>query len=161
MSPQNNDPYIVVLIDGDGAKFLDELLQNPVQGAADAAQSLNQEVKFFLKDTPLGAMNIPIFVRIFANLNGLAKSLHRSSVIAAPDDMRTFAEQFTISRAEFDFINVGHGKENADYKMTSEFPVARTYAARVSCTQCLLTDRTAQPFLAELSMQEGFLRRLP
>jgi hypothetical protein len=50
--------------------------------------------------------------------------------------MRTFAEQFTNSRAEFDFINVGRGKENADSKMRSEFPVAQTHARSFR-----LTDR--------------------
>jgi hypothetical protein len=35
------------------------------------------------------------------------------------DDMRIFAEKFTNSRAEFDFVNVGRGKENADSKMRS------------------------------------------
>ena len=44
--------------------------------------------------------------------------------IASADDMRTFVEQFSNSRAEFDFINVGRGKENADSNMRNEFLVA-------------------------------------
>jgi hypothetical protein len=35
-------------------------------------------------------------------------------------DLHRFAEQFTNSRAEFEFINVGPGKENADSKMNSK-----------------------------------------
>ncbi|CZR65771.1 uncharacterized protein PAC_15671 [Phialocephala subalpina] len=96
----DKDPYVVVLVDGDGSK-------------------LKQEIKDYLKDTPLGAVNLPILVRVFANLNDLARSLRLSNVIESADDMRTFAEQFTNSRAEFDFINVGRGKENADSKMRS------------------------------------------
>ncbi|KAG0649144.1 hypothetical protein D0Z07_4472 [Hyphodiscus hymeniophilus] len=117
----DKDPYVVVLIDGDGSKFLDELLQEPVTGAAKAAQRLNKEIKDYLKDTPLSAVNLPILVRVFANLNDLARSLRLSNVIESADNMRTFAEQFTNSRAEFDFINVGRGKENADAKMRKMF----------------------------------------
>jgi len=111
-----------VLVDGDGAKFLDGLLREPVSGASDAAQRLKQEVNGYLKETPLGAVDIPILVRIFANLNDLARSLRLSKVIESTDNMHIFAEQFTNSRAEFDFVNVGRGKENADSKMRSKFP---------------------------------------
>lgn len=56
-------------------------------------------------------------MRAYANLNDLAKSLRLSNVIDRDEDMRTFAEQFTNSRAEVDFVNVGRGKENADSKL--------------------------------------------
>ncbi|KAH9203335.1 hypothetical protein DL95DRAFT_430712 [Leptodontidium sp. 2 PMI_412] len=117
----DKDPYVVVLIDGDGSKFLDELLRDPVSGAAEAAQRLRQKIKDYLMDTPLGAMDVPILVCVFANLNDLARSLRFSNVIESADDMRTFAENFTNSRAEFDFVNVGRGKENADSKMRKMF----------------------------------------
>jgi len=65
-------------------------------------------------------MDLPVLVRVYANLNGLAKSLRLSKVIQYDDDMRVFAETFTNSRWEFDFVNVGHGKENADSKLRSK-----------------------------------------
>jgi hypothetical protein len=118
--PQNKEAYVAVLVDGDGAIFCDDLLQEPHRGAPEAALRLKQAVTDYLKDTPLGTDHIPIVVRIFVNLNGLAKSLCSSNVIESEDNMRTFAELFTNSRAEFDFVNVGRGKENADCKMRSE-----------------------------------------
>ena len=96
-----------MLIDGDGAKFLDSLLRDPVSGAAEAAQRLKKEVKDYLKDTSLGSVNLPILVRIFASLNDLARSMRLSNIIESADDMRTFAKQFTNCRAELDFVNVG------------------------------------------------------
>lgn len=111
---------MAVLVDGDGAIFNNELLQDPRQGAPEAALRLTQAVRNYLKDTPLGSEDVPIVVRIFANLNGLAKSLFHHNAIDSEDKMRVFAEQFTNSRAEFDFVNVGHGKENADSKMRSK-----------------------------------------
>ncbi|PKX92393.1 uncharacterized protein P174DRAFT_373257 [Aspergillus novofumigatus IBT 16806] len=117
----NKDPYVAVLVDGDGAIFNNELLQDPRQGASEAALRLTEAVRNYLKDTPLGSDDVPIVVRIFANLNGLAKSLLHHNAIDYEDKMRVFAEQFTNSRAEFDFVNVGHGKENADSKMRKMF----------------------------------------
>ncbi|OAQ89526.1 C-x8-C-x5-C-x3-H type zinc finger protein [Purpureocillium lilacinum] len=113
----NNDAYVAVLVDGDGAKFRDNLLRDPVHGAVEAAQLLKQQIVDHLrKDTPLGD-DVPIFVRIFANVKGLAKALRISGVINQDEDMHMFAENLTNSRAEFDFVNVGHGKENADSKL--------------------------------------------
>ena len=112
---------MAVLIDGDGAIFHDELLRDPQRGAPEAALRLRQAVRNYLKDSPLGADQIPIIVRVYVNLNGLGKSLVAAKVIDIESNMRLFAELFTNSRAEFDFVNVGHGKENADSKMRSQW----------------------------------------
>ncbi|KAI0169023.1 hypothetical protein GGR52DRAFT_574248 [Hypoxylon sp. FL1284] len=113
----NRDSYVVVLIDGDGAKFGDEFLRDPGNGAEKAALRLKQAVRENLRDTGVGQDDIPILVRAYANLNDLSKSLRLSRVIDFDEDMRVFAERFTNSRADFDFVNVGKGKENADSKI--------------------------------------------
>ncbi|KAJ6088406.1 hypothetical protein N7486_009667 [Penicillium sp. IBT 16267x] len=84
----NRHPFIVVLVDGDGAKFLDSMLQSPEDGAAEASRRLTK-----------------------------ADVAHKNKVIAFERDLHRFAERSTNSRAEFEFINVGSGKENADSKM--------------------------------------------
>lgn len=109
------------MVDGDGAIFQDELLRDPLKGAPEAALRLRQAVRGYLKDSPWGTDQVPIIVRVFVNLTGLAKSLASAKVIEVESQMRLFAELFTNSRAEFDFVNVGHGKENADSKMRSQF----------------------------------------
>ncbi|KAI0541983.1 hypothetical protein GGR58DRAFT_527759 [Xylaria digitata] len=111
-SKLNSGSFVVVLIDGDGAKFRDEFLRDPEQGAVKAAWKLKEAVK--------GAtygLDIPILVRVYANVNDLAKSLRLSGVIDYDESLRTFAEQFTNTHADCDFINVGKGKENADSKI--------------------------------------------
>ncbi|KAI0003604.1 hypothetical protein F4779DRAFT_601327 [Xylariaceae sp. FL0662B] len=113
----NKDSFVVVLIDGDGAKFADEFLRDPIAGAERAAMKLKQAVRENLRDGGLGHDDIPILVRVYANLNDLAKSLRMSYIIDYDDEMRLFAEHFTNTRADFDFVNVGKGKENADSKM--------------------------------------------
>ncbi|KAJ5247328.1 hypothetical protein N7468_002311 [Penicillium chermesinum] len=119
-SSQND--FVVVLVDGDGAIFHDDFLSKPREGATDASRKLTQAVRDSLKDERLiDSENITILVRIFANMNDLARTLHLSRVISGRSDLSTFAEQFTTSRGEYDFINVGPGKENADSKMRGNF----------------------------------------
>ncbi|KAK6853900.1 hypothetical protein PG995_010712 [Apiospora arundinis] len=115
----NDGSFIAILIDGDGAKFADHYLRSPLEGGPVAAQALKQAVRDYLQSDnhDFNSEDIPIIVRAYANLNDLAKSLRLSNVIDRDDDMRTFAEQFTNSRAEVDFVNVGRGKENADSKL--------------------------------------------
>ncbi|KAI3321184.1 hypothetical protein HD806DRAFT_198278 [Xylariaceae sp. AK1471] len=104
--------FVVVLIDGDGAKFRDEFLRDHEHGAAKAAWKLKEAVK----EAGFGH-DIPILVRVYANVNDLAKSLRMSGVIDFDDSLRIFAEHFTNTHADFDFINVGKGKENTDSKI--------------------------------------------
>ncbi|KAI0421515.1 hypothetical protein F5X98DRAFT_328544 [Xylaria grammica] len=111
-SKLNSGSFVVVLIDGDGAKFRDEFLRDPEQGAVKAAWKLKEAVK----GASFG-LDIPILVRVYANINDLAKSLRISGVIDYEENLRTFAEQFTNTHADCDFINVGKGKENADSKI--------------------------------------------
>ncbi|RYC65081.1 hypothetical protein CHU98_g1082 [Xylaria longipes] len=112
ISRLNSGAFVVVLIDGDGAKFRDEFLRDHEQGAARAAWKLKEAVK----EAGFGH-DIPILVRVYANINDLARSLRFSGVIDADDSLRIFAEQFTNTYADCDFINVGKGKENADSKI--------------------------------------------
>ncbi|KAJ5115501.1 hypothetical protein NUU61_001260 [Penicillium alfredii] len=113
----NKNPFVAVVVDGDGAKFLDSLLRHPREGAKQAALNLKQAVKEYLKGTVLESDEVPIVVRIFANIDDLGRSLYLSGVVNSRDDMRTFSEHFTNNSAEFDFVNVGRGKENADFKV--------------------------------------------
>ncbi len=134
-----------MLIDGDGAKFADEFLRDPIEGAERAAQKLKLAVRDNLKGTNFGHDDVSIVVRIYANLNDLSKSLRLSHVITSDDDMRVFAERFTNSRADFDFVNVGKGKENADSKIRRTcFPLtALSSLIRVACF--FLAEMTEPP----------------
>ncbi|KAI1275583.1 hypothetical protein F5Y07DRAFT_369727 [Xylaria sp. FL0933] len=108
----NSGSFVVVLIDGDGAKFRDEFLRDHEQGAVKAAWKLKEAIK----ETNYGH-DMPILVRVYANINDLARSLRLSGVIDFDESLRVFAEQFTNSYADCDFINVGKGKENTDSKI--------------------------------------------
>ncbi|KAH8434157.1 uncharacterized protein LDX57_011795 [Aspergillus melleus] len=148
----NKEPYVVVLVDGDGAIFHDDLLRDPQKGAPEAALRLRQAVRSHLKDTPLGTEQVPVIVRIFVNLTGLAKSLCTAKVIEQEAHMRLFAELFTNSRAEFDFVNVGHGKENADSKMRK---MLTHYYNNFQCKKIFFAGCHDNGYLHELREHEG------
>ncbi|KAI1801937.1 hypothetical protein F4811DRAFT_563599 [Daldinia bambusicola] len=131
----NKDSFVVVLIDGDGAKFHDQFLRDPESGAERAALQLKHAVREYLRDSGGSQDDIPILVRVYANLNDLSKSLRLSRIIEYDDDMRLFAERFTNSRADFDFVNVGKGKENADSKIRR---MLNHYHRNVQCKKIFL-----------------------
>ncbi|CAH0002087.1 unnamed protein product [Clonostachys byssicola] len=107
--------YVAVLIDGDGAIFHEAFLQTPAQGAPEACRRLHENIKDHLKST--GVKDLPVFARVYADLDNLANAIHQSGIVDYKEKVSRFFEHFTNSRAEFEFINVGYGKENADCKM--------------------------------------------
>lgn len=113
---QVKNQFVVLLVDGDGAKFSDDLLKDSVSGAQRAAENTRKAIRSYLHEEGLSD-DVTIIVRIFAHLKGLAKALADSEVIPGPERMFIFAEKLTNSYAEIDFVDVGKGKENADSKI--------------------------------------------
>ncbi|VUC31134.1 unnamed protein product [Clonostachys rosea] len=116
VTSQENNSYVAVLIDGDGAIFHESFLQKPAQGAAEASRRLNENIKDHLKATG-GKENLPVVARVYADQDNLANAIHKSGIVDYKEKVSRFFEHFTNSCAEFEFINVGFGKENADCKM--------------------------------------------
>ncbi|KAJ5553143.1 hypothetical protein N7494_002521 [Penicillium frequentans] len=112
---QNN--FVVVLVDGDGALFRDDLLRRPREGAVEASRRLVQAVKDNIPNGSMDKNNLTIVVRIFANARDLSRVMAQEGAIGSRDDFTLFMQQFNNSCGDFDFINVGPGKENADSKM--------------------------------------------
>jgi hypothetical protein len=59
-------------------------------------------------------------VQIYANFDGLARHLHSIGILASPGQLNAFAKSFNLSQPLFNFIDVGSGKERADYKIRGE-----------------------------------------
>jgi hypothetical protein len=63
---------------------------------------------------------VDIFVRAFANLSGLGAALERDGRLKNASQVREFAAGFSSRHAFFDFVDVGPGKERADFKVRGE-----------------------------------------
>jgi hypothetical protein len=66
--------------------------------------------------------------------------------------MSEFAESFSRSRAEFDFINVGRGKENADSKMRKMFNFSYN---NVQCRKIIFARCYDAGYIHDLQEKEG------
>ncbi|GAB7358130.1 hypothetical protein MBLNU230_g0288t1 [Neophaeotheca triangularis] len=124
--------FALVIIDGDGAIFQDYLLRQGREGGAEAAHQLYTHIKDHLLSIypDANVADWSIVVHIFLNLEGLAKKLHASGLIANPNELAAFGRQFGLSQPMFNFFDVGSGKERADYKVRS------TLALYLRNTQC-------------------------
>lgn len=61
-----------------------------------------------------------ILVRAFANVSGLGAALERDGRLKEAGQLRAFATGFSTRQAFFDFVDVGAGKERADFKVRGE-----------------------------------------
>lgn len=56
-------------------------------------------------------------LQIYLSLDKLAQKLTQVGMLRTPHDMRTFAQSFSVNQPLFSIIDVGQGKERADYKI--------------------------------------------
>lgn len=115
---QNRDPFVLVLIDGDGMIFEDNLLRKGELGGKEAAAGLWNGIKDHvhneLPDTP---SDCRIVTRIYANMKGLSEVCWRAGLVEKASLIEEFYRGFTGSKILFDFIDVGPGKDRADEKI--------------------------------------------
>jgi hypothetical protein len=116
---QERDPFILVLVDGDGMIFEDYLIKKGEVGGKEAAAALWAATRDYVHQTVPGlSPDYKIVARIYANLKGLGEVCHRAAILENPAMIEQFARGFTGSKQLFDFIDVGVGKDRADDKIS-------------------------------------------
>ncbi|KAK5154287.1 hypothetical protein LTS14_006972 [Recurvomyces mirabilis] len=117
---QERNPFVLVLVDGDGYIFDDDLVSNGAEGGQRAAHLLDEAVKRSLRER--GLENCRVMVRVYANMVGLSKVLSRSKLVGPERrSLAPFIANFTRSMEMFDFVDAGELKENADFKIRALF----------------------------------------
>ncbi|PQE23467.1 CCCH zinc finger dna binding protein [Rutstroemia sp. NJR-2017a BBW] len=104
----------MVLIDGDGMIFNQDLINQGVEGGKKAANVLRASI---LEQCHGTTDEIEIMAKVCANYAGLSKALKRDGGLESLESFKDFTLGFTQGKANFDFIDVGHGKERADSKI--------------------------------------------
>lgn len=115
----DSKPFVVALIDGDGAPFLDDILQAGIEGGEKAAILLHTEIRRYVEslfERSAGA-DWTIMVQIFANLDGMARKLYACGKISGQVDFLKLIQAFNSTAPLFSFVDVGQGKERADNRM--------------------------------------------
>ena len=121
---QERNPFVLVLIDGDGMIFADGFLQKGLNGGKEAAAALYRTVVAYIEretnDIPLTSR---VICRVYANVKGLAETLVRYGIMEETGRFEDFVRGFTNGRTLFDFIDVGSGKDRADDKIIGKASV--------------------------------------
>ncbi|QGA14932.1 hypothetical protein EYB26_002588 [Talaromyces marneffei] len=117
---QDRNPFVLVLIDGDGYMFKEDLIRAGAEGGVRAARLLSHSIKALLPpDIP---DSCPIMVRIYANVFSLSAALARANLIdKEARSFSKFASSFTHAQDLFDFVDVDTKNEGAKSKIREMF----------------------------------------
>ncbi|EEP83006.1 predicted protein [Uncinocarpus reesii 1704] len=113
----DQEPFLLVMIDGDGMIFQDSFLQQGEQGGKDAANQLWLAVREYSARAFPNIQSPKIVTRIYANVKGLAEACFKAGIVERATLIEDFVRGFNASRLLFDFVDVGSGKDRADDKI--------------------------------------------
>lgn len=127
---QKTTSFVLVLVDGDGYVFDDDIISGGADGGQRAACLLDEAIKRSMREHGLDSCQI--MVRVYANLVGLSKSLAKvnPSVGKEKRSLASFTANFTRSNDLYDFVDAGELKENTEFKIRGLFKLF------VENTQC-------------------------
>ncbi|KAK4561224.1 hypothetical protein LTR86_004541 [Recurvomyces mirabilis] len=114
---KEDNPFVMVLIDGDNTNFLDHYLAEGAEGGRQAAIDLYDLLVEYVAGQNESNGHWPIAVRVYANMQGLAETYRRSGIVGDPTMFRAFVKAFNGERRLFEFIDAGDDKEAADRKI--------------------------------------------
>ncbi|KAI0007945.1 hypothetical protein F4779DRAFT_589245 [Xylariaceae sp. FL0662B] len=110
---KNLNPYVLVLIDGDGLLFKDSLVKQGLDGGRKAANQLQQTLAKQFNQTD----HIEVIAKVVADVSSLSKAMKRDGFVDSNTLLRDFIFGFNQAKASFDFVDVGQGKERAHLKI--------------------------------------------
>ncbi|TRM68231.1 hypothetical protein BD626DRAFT_481139 [Schizophyllum amplum] len=107
---------VIVLLDGDGAIFNDDMIVQGQDGGHEAAWRLLESITSHLEDT-VGPAAYTVWVYMFLNKSGLAEILRRAGVVKVKAELESFILGFNQSGKRIMMHDVGSTKEAADTKI--------------------------------------------
>ncbi|KAK1624355.1 hypothetical protein BDP81DRAFT_437487 [Colletotrichum phormii] len=112
----------MVLVDGDCMPFLDDLVEQGLEGGKKAASLLRLATFDELNAVdPCLPHHLQVSVRVYANVKGLAKTYTEAGIIPHPSVLDEFIRGFNMKNRMCDFVDAGNGKECADEKLKANF----------------------------------------
>ncbi|KAL6800549.1 hypothetical protein J3E68DRAFT_435836 [Trichoderma sp. SZMC 28012] len=140
------NPFVLVL----------SLVSQGIEGGRNAAQLLHESIKTSLQIKDLD--HCQIMVRVWANLAGLSKTLHKSGLVGPEKrSMTPFVASFNRSYGLFDFVDAGEWKENADFKLRA---MLNLYAENSQCKHIYFAACHDGGYVSDLTTYIGNKERL-
>ncbi|KAH8892053.1 hypothetical protein GQ53DRAFT_781712 [Thozetella sp. PMI_491] len=152
---KSHNPYVVVLIDGDGLLFKESLVRQGREGGKAAAYALRSAI---LRECGEHAKDIEVIAKCYSDLGGLGKSMRCDGCLDNETDLRDFWQGFTQGELAFDFVDIGHSNERAGHKLKE---TTKWNLRNYNCKQVILGvshDARYGPYLDEL-FQDDMVRR--
>ncbi|KAF8848884.1 hypothetical protein BDZ45DRAFT_680905 [Acephala macrosclerotiorum] len=156
--------FVLVLVDADADIYMFrwDLLARGMQGGQAAAELLVAKVREHLGslESIKDAEKVPIMVKAYANLHGLAQACVRDKKVTSATTIVDFWCGFTRRFPLVDFVDVGPGKEEADNKLRE---VLAYHIASPLCEHVLLAcchDAGYVPVLRQYAAQKTFSKRI-
>ncbi|KAI1780669.1 hypothetical protein F4818DRAFT_396443 [Hypoxylon cercidicola] len=154
----DRNPYVMVLIDGDGLLFKEHLVRQGVAGGRKAADELRKAVSdkySYSEETP-----IEVVVEVVANVSGLSKAMKRDGCLDDETTLNDFISGFNQAKVPFHFVDLGYCKEAADAKLLCS---ARFHLRNFNCKLILMGvshDVSYAPYLDHLIHDEMGKQRI-
>ncbi|OIW23811.1 CCCH zinc finger DNA binding protein [Coniochaeta ligniaria NRRL 30616] len=158
---QERNPFVLVLVDGDGYVFNEDLMgkagdgdssaERLARGGTNAARLLNDAVKASLRRK--GLEHCQVMVRVYANVAGLSKALSKAGLVGAEKrSFSPFIASFNRSSGLSDFVDAGELKENADFKLRA---LLQLYAENAQCKHIYFAACHDVGYISDLTPHAG------
>ncbi|ORY08516.1 hypothetical protein BCR34DRAFT_569763 [Clohesyomyces aquaticus] len=154
---KSRSPYVLVLVDGNGYIFNNELVSEKEEGGMKAARMLNEAVEKYLREAVPEASNGRIVVRVYADLTGLSKSLAKSKLVGLEKrSLAAFAAGFTRAMNLFDFVDA-LDEEGTKFKIKEMFKLA---ADDSNCSHILYAACHDKGYLTQIVPYSGMRNKV-
>ena len=113
-------PFTLVLVDGNGLTFVDDLVKRGSEGGEEAARILRITIIEYLQhdqNIPAGTETV---IRVFANIAGLGKTFSHHKILPSPDDFDSFIRGFNSAIPLCDYVDAGNDQEATNNKIKGD-----------------------------------------
>jgi len=110
---QDREPFVVVLLDGEGIIFKDEYLQQGEEGGRSAAKTLETSMHSYLAKNIPSVTEPKLLIKIFLNVKNFGELCARSGTISEAAAIHDFIRGFNETMSLSDIVDIGSGKDKA------------------------------------------------
>jgi hypothetical protein len=117
---KTKNPFVVLLIDGDGYIFRDEYIGDREEGAVKAGSDLCDFFRDAIRTSSSDSdfpVDFEVVIRIYVNKSGLASAMVEAGIIDNVYQLDSFFVRLTQSHPLIDVVDCGGGKERVDEKI--------------------------------------------
>ncbi|KXJ89631.1 hypothetical protein Micbo1qcDRAFT_136579 [Microdochium bolleyi] len=129
---RGRNPYVVLLLDGNGLLFREEYVKRGQEGGVQAAIDLRNLIAAQCNDK---TGEIKVIAKVYLDAMGLGRLHKNSGCVSSTECFRDFMLGFAQTETSFDFIDVGDHSDQVRLKITD---AASWHLKDADCKQILL-----------------------